>query len=427
MKKIIATILLQGYLMASTLLHVNVNSIDIPIIFEQDNRLPLTTVEFIFKDSGFLASNRAGLVSLSASLLNEGDSKLGAIEFAKELEDRAIELSSHSGRETFVFTIEALKEQFDYGLDKLISLIKSPNYKDEVFKKVVNKRLARLNQKRDDFDYIAANGLRSILFKNTPLANPSLGTPESINSLKLDDLKEYINTHIVLDNLIVVAGGDFNKTEVENFVKKFAKSLKRGKVEPIKKIKALDSKELKEQQEETQQAYIYFGAPYNMEANNTKRVIGKVASFILGSSGFGSRLMEEIRVKRGLAYSAYSRFVVNRTNSYFSGYLQTKLESQKEAIDVVKEVVENFVKNGVTKEELDSAKKFFAGSEPLRVELLSQRVNRAFNEYYSGLGLGFSKKELKIIDNLKLDELNNFIKEHPEIQDISFFIVTNKK
>ncbi len=413
--------------MASTLLHVNVNSIDIPIIFEQDNRLPLTTVEFIFKDSGFLASNRAGLVSLSASLLNEGDSKLGAIEFAKELEDRAIELSSHSGRETFVFTIEALKEQFDYGLDKLISLIKSPNYKDEVFKKVVNKRLARLNQKRDDFDYIAANGLRSILFKNTPLANPSLGTPESINSLKLDDLKEYINTHIVLDNLIVVAGGDFNKTEVENFVKKFAKSLKRGKVEPIKKIKALDSKELKEQQEETQQAYIYFGAPYNMEANNTKRVIGKVASFILGSSGFGSRLMEEIRVKRGLAYSAYSRFVVNRTNSYFSGYLQTKLESQKEAIDVVKEVVENFVKNGVTKEELDSAKKFFAGSEPLRVELLSQRVNRAFNEYYSGLGLGFSKKELKIIDNLKLDELNNFIKEHPEIQDISFFIVTNKK
>jgi len=427
MKKIIATILLQGYLMASTLLHVNVNSIDIPIIFEQDNRLPLTTVEFIFKDSGFLASNRAGLVSLSASLLNEGDSKLGAIEFAKELEDRAIELSSHSGRETFVFTIEALKEQFDYGLDKLISLIKSPNYKDKVFKKVVNKRLARLNQKRDDFDYIAANGLRSILFKNTPLANPSLGTPESINSLKLDDLKEYINTHIVLDNLIVVAGGDFNKTEVENFVKKFAKSLKRGKVEPIKKIKALDSKELKEQQEETQQAYIYFGAPYNMEANNTKRVIGKVASFILGSSGFGSRLMEEIRVKRGLAYSAYSRFVVNRTNSYFSGYLQTKLESQKEAIDVVKEVVENFVKNGVTKEELDSAKKFFAGSEPLRVELLSQRVNRAFNEYYSGLGLGFSKKELKIIDNLKLDELNNFIKEHPEIQDISFFIVTNKK
>ncbi len=413
--------------MASTLLHVNVNSIDIPIIFEQDNRLPLTTVEFIFKDSGFLASNRAGLVSLSASLLNEGDSKLGAIEFAKELEDRAIELSSHSGRETFVFTIEALKEQFDYGLDKLISLIKSPNYKDKVFKKVVNKRLARLNQKRDDFDYIAANGLRSILFKNTPLANPSLGTPESINSLKLDDLKEYINTHIVLDNLIVVAGGDFNKTEVENFVKKFAKSLKRGKVEPIKKIKALDSKELKEQQEETQQAYIYFGAPYNMEANNTKRVIGKVASFILGSSGFGSRLMEEIRVKRGLAYSAYSRFVVNRTNSYFSGYLQTKLESQKEAIDVVKEVVENFVKNGVTKEELDSAKKFFAGSEPLRVELLSQRVNRAFNEYYSGLGLGFSKKELKIIDNLKLDELNNFIKEHPEIQDISFFIVTNKK
>ncbi len=73
-----------------------------------------------------------------------------------------------------------------------------------------------------------------------------------------------------------------------------------------------------------------------MEVNSTKRVYGKIASFILGSSGFGSRMMEEIRVKRGLAYSAYSRFIVNKTHSYFSGYLQTKLESADEAKKVVR-------------------------------------------------------------------------------------------
>jgi len=413
--------------MAATLLHVNVDSVDVPVIFEKDNRLPLTSVEFIFKDSGKLASSKAGLVSLASSLLNEGDSKLGSIEFAKELENRAINLSANSGRETFVFSIESIKEQFNFGLDKLISLIKSPNYKDDVFKKIVAKRVATINQKSSDYDYIAANGLRSILFKGTPLANPSLGTIESIKSLTLNDLKEFISKHIVLDNLIVVAGGDFNQTEVEEFVKKFAKTLNRGKVKPIEKLTTSNAQEIKEQQEETKQAYIYFGAPYNMSINDKSRVVGKVASYILGSSGFGSRLMEEIRVKRGLAYSAYSRFVVNKTNSYFSGYLQTKLKSQKEAIDVVKDVIDKFLSKGVTQEELDAAKKFFLGSEPLRVETLSQRVNRAFNEYYNGVGLGFSKKELQLIENLKLEELNSFIKKHKEIKELSFFIVTNKK
>ena len=427
MKKLLIIFLIQGYLMAATLLKVEVQGVEVPIVFEKDNRLPLASVQFVFKDSGYLASNKAGLVSMSASLLNEGTKAKGSIEFAKELEDRAISLSANSGRETFVFTIESLKEKFNFGLDKLIELLKDPNYTEDTFKKIVKKRLAILQRKKSDYDYIAANGLRSILFKGTPLALPSLGDDNSIKELKLDDLKEYISSHILLNNLIVVVGGDFSEDEAKEIAKRFASNLKKGEVKPIAKIKASDKEELKEKSEPTKQAYIYFGSPYNMEISDKKRVIGKVASFILGSSGFGSRLMEEIRVKRGLAYSAYSRFVVNKTHSYFSGYLQTKLESQDEAIKVVKEVVSNFIKNGATKEELESAKKFYLGYEPLSVETLSQRVYRAFNEYYSGAGLGFSKEELKIIENLTIDELNSFIKEHQEITKMSFFVVNSKK
>ncbi len=413
--------------MAAMVLKVNVNGVDVPIVFEKDNRLPLTTVEFIFRDSGVLASKKAGLVSLSADLLNEGTASKGSVEFAKELENRAIEFSANAGNETFVFTIDSIKEQFNYGLDKLLELLKEPNYKEETFKKVVAKRLATLTSKSDDFDYIASNGLKSILFAGTTKAEPRLGTKESISSLKLADAKEYINSHLFLDNLIVVAGGDFSEDEIKTIAKKFASTLKRGKVEPIAKVSASDKEKTKEVAKDTKQAYIYFGAPYNMDISNKDRVIGQVASFILGSSGFGSRLMEEVRVKRGLAYSAYSRFVVNKSSSYFTGYLQTKLDTQKEAIDVVKDVIAKFIKKGVTKEELEAAKKYYLGSEPLRVETLNQRVGRAFNEYYSGAGLGFSKEKIEIIKNLKLKDLNKFIKEHSEIGKLSFFIVTDKK
>ncbi len=426
MKKIILLFLLQGYLMAATLLHTEINGVQVPIVFEKDNRLPLTTIEFIFRDSGSLASNKAGLVSLTANLLNEGTKKEGSANFAKELENRAIALSANSGKETFVFTLEAIKEQLPFAIKKLKELLQDPNYTEETFKKIVKKRIATLIKKGDDFDYIASNGLKSLLFENSNMALPQLGTKKSIETLTLNDLKSFIDTHIFLNNLIVVAAGDFNETEIEKITKDVASILKKGEVAPIQKIVTSDKERSKEQNEETKQAYIYFGAPYTMDVNGSQRYIGKIASFILGSGGFGSRLMEEIRVKRGLAYSAYSRFVVNRTNSYFTGYLQTKLENQENAVKSVKEVIANFVKNGVSKEELEAAKKFFLGSEPLRVETLNQRANRAFHEYYSGQGLGYSKKELALIEKLSLEDLNKFIKKHSEILKMSFFIVTKK-
>jgi len=96
----------------------------------------------------------------------------------------------------------------------------------------------------------------------------------------------------------------------------------------------------------------------------------------------------------------------------------------EEAKQTVQEVVAKFVKKGVTKEELEQTKKFLTGSEPLRVETMSQRLSRTFMEYYSGYELGHSEKELEKIKNITLKDLNTFIKEHTEILDMSFAIVT---
>ena len=134
--------------------------------------------------------------------------------------------------------------------------------------------------------------------------------------------------------------------------------------------------------------------------------------------------MEEIRVKQGLAYSAYARVNLNKSYSDFSGYLQTKTDTKDKAIKSVKEVIDNFLAKGVSKDELKAAKEFLSGSEPLRVETLSQRLNRAFFEYYRGLELGYSLKELKKIESLTLKELNDFIQAHKEIKKLSFFVVT---
>jgi predicted Zn-dependent peptidase len=133
--------------------------------------------------------------------------------------------------------------------------------------------------------------------------------------------------------------------------------------------------------------------------------------------------MEEIRVKRGLAYSAYGSISINKSHSYFNGYLQTKNKTASEAKQLVSKIISEFVEKGVSKEELEAAKKFLTGSEPLRSETLSQRLNRAFILYYRGLESDYSQKELEKIQNLKLEDLNSYIKFHNEINGLTFSIV----
>ncbi|WP_455757553.1 M16 family metallopeptidase [Sulfurimonas sp.] len=424
--KILFTLLILGQIMmAATIEYIETNGLKIPVIFESDRRLPLATMQFIFTNSGSITdTTKAGLAKMSARIMNEGTKKLGSSAFAEALESKAIHISSSTGTETFVMEVGGLKETFDVALNYLETLLKDPNFTPEALEKVKTTTIGSLSRKENDFDYVASNELKSILFNGSVLANPSSGTIESVKSINLEDIQKFIKSNIVSSKLIIAIGGDVEIKDVKEKIIKIIQTLPKGKSLDVQNYRVVDKREDSILKKETQQAYLYFGAPFNMSVEDKDYYKARVATFILGAGGFGSRMMEEIRVKRGLAYSAYARANVSKSSSYFNGYLQTKLESLEEAKKTVKEVVAEFVKNGVTKEELAHTKKFLLGSEPLRVETMSQRLNRTFMEFYKGQKLGHSARELKKIENLKLKDLNAFIKEHKEILDMSFAIVT---
>ena len=411
--------------MAATIDEIQTKNVSVPLIFEQDKRLPLITMQLVFTNSGSIAdTKKAGLAKFSAKVMNEGSKALGSSAFAEALESRAIHISATTGKETFVIELGCLKEEFDEGLKYLQLLLNEPNFTPEVIKKIKTATLGSLANKESDFDYIAANELKAILFKDSILAQPSSGTVASVKSIELDDVKNFIKENLVSSKLIVVVGGDTDIEEMKSKAVKIIDTLALGSKSEV--IKYEVTKEPKERviKKDTQQAYLYFGSPYNISVDSDDYYKARVSAFILGAGGFGSRLMEEIRVKRGLAYSAYARVDVSKSSSSMNGHLQTKLESLEEAKKSVKAIVEDFVKNGVKKSELEQTKKFLLGSEPLRVETMSQRLNRTFMEYYNGHKLGHSDRELERIKNLELEDLNSFIKEHKEILDISFAIVT---
>lgn len=410
--------------MPAKLLTITINNTNIPIIFEQDNRLPLVSMQLVFRNSGALTDTKSGLAKLASKLLGEGTKEQGSIAFATDLENRAVSLSASVGAESFVINLSSLKSEFDFAVSSLKRLLDDPNFTDKAFAKVQTQTIGVLTQKQSDFDYVASNQLKSILFANTPREYPTSGTMQSVESISLEDIKAHLQSHLGYDNVIAVIGGDLSEEEAVGMTSGVIGGLPRVELGEIEYINTTSKPTEKTIIAKTEQAYIYFGAPYHMPHDSDEVYLGKVAAFILGSSGFGSRLMEEIRVTRGLAYSAYASLSVNNTCSYLSGYLQTKLESGDEAKKVVQEVVDDFIAKGITKEELTSAKLFLLGSEPLRNETLQQRIGRAFSEYYSGKELGYKSLELEQIEAIELEQINEFIAKHSEIGDISFSVVT---
>jgi predicted Zn-dependent peptidase len=413
-------------LMASTLDYIEVNGVKIPFIFEEDKRLPIVSMQLIFTGSGSVdEGKKAGLAKSTAKMLNEGSLKKGSVGFADALDARAIQLSANAGSETFVIELGSLKEEFDTGLSLLSEQLKEPNFTAKSLDKVKTMTLSDISRKEADFDSVASDELKAVLFEGTVLATPNIGTKASVKSITLDDIKSFASHHLVLSNVLIVMGGDIGMEEAKRKVSLLLAPLAVGHATPERHFQPRTTpKESILKRPSTEQAYLYFGSPFAMKEGDSEFYKARVAMFILGSSGFGSRLMEEIRVKRGLAYSAYSRLSVAKTNTYFSGYLQTKLESQAEAKKTVIEVIDSFVRDGVTQAELDQARKFLLGSEPLRVETLSQRLGRTFSEYYQGKPLGYSLQELELIRHLTLDELNDFIQRHGEIKNLSYAIVT---
>lgn len=413
--------------MSAKIKQLNIKGLKIPVIFEKQEALPIVNIQLVFTNSGSIQDKKkAGLAKLSSKLLNEGTKSLGSVGYASVLEENAISIHSDVGFETFVLEMSSLKDKSKQGFKLLKQLLDDPNYSKETLEKLKVLQTGSLNRKENDYDYVSKVALKSILFKDTPLEKPSSGTIKSISKIELKDIKEFLNNTLDLNNLIVVAGGDITFEKLEKRLNKLLENLNAQNKNQLTNVQ-VSAKETSKNTltKDTQQAYIYFGSPFNMSASDDNYYKAKVASFILGGSGFGSRLMEEIRVKRGLAYSAYGNILVNKSHSYFSGYLQTKNENSEEAVKLVEDIVEEFIKNGVTKDELQAAKNFLSGSEPLRTETLSQRLNRAFMLYYRGLEQNYPQMELDKISSLDLDDLNAFIKSHNEIKNITFSIVRN--
>lgn len=335
--------------------------------------LPMLDLRLTFAAGSAYDSDKAGISSMTISMLNKGAAGLNADQIAEAFESVGANFSSGSAHDMAWISLRTLTlgEQMQTALQNWQKVIEKPTFPEADFERLKKQALVGLQAEKQSPGAIASKVFYKNLYGDHPYAQPQSGTEKSISDLKTDDLKAFYKRYFVNKNGQLALVGSIDKKQAEKIAKQISRALLtegRGEGKPaesIPEVKPLQESKVVRIPFPSTQAHVMIGQPGDKRGDKDYFSL-YLGNHGLGGSGFTSRLMKEVRVKRGLSYSVYSYFIPMQENGPFMLGLQTKLSQTDEAIKVARDVLETFQKDGPSEEDLAASKLNITGGFPLR-------------------------------------------------------------
>jgi len=317
------------------------------VYFVNVPELPMLDLRLSFAAGSAYDGNKLGVSGMTTSMLNKGAAGLNADQIAENFESVGANFSSNSGRDAISISLRTLTldEQLEKGLENWLKVIEKPEFPEADFNRLKKQALIGLQAEKQNPGAIASKAFYKNLFPGHPYGEPQNGTEESINAMTVDDLKTFFKRYFVNKNGQIALVGSIDKKQAEAIAERVSKALTsddRGegeKAAAIPEVKPFTEAKTVHIPYPSSQAHIYIGQPGNKRGDKDYYSL-YLGNHELGGSGFTSRLMKEIRVKRGLSYSVYSYFIPMKEFGPFMLGLQTKLSQTDEAIKVARDVLE---------------------------------------------------------------------------------------
>jgi zinc protease len=394
----------------------------------EEHSLPFVTLQLLI-DAGSRQDphGQEGLSYMTARGLLLGTSRRSVTAINEELDFLGAGLSASAGRDYTTVVLRVLKKDLDKGLDLLMDALTQPTFPDDEIRREVEKTLAAIQSQEDQPDEVAEKAFQRDLFLTSPYAHPVQGTKESLSRLTREALVTFYRAYYHPNNSKLTVVGDITADELK------AKLLPRFINWPPAEIPevpfvatyARESKVTKIDREITQ-ANIILGHT-GVSRNNPDYYALTVMNYILGGGGFSSRLVEEVRDKRGLAYSVTSFFDPGKYPGAFQVVLQTKNTSAREAISLSLEEINKIQKEGVSEKELEAAKKYLIGSFPMRLDTQGKLVTFLTQVEYYGLGLDYPEKYPSLIRSVTREDVLRVAKAYLHPENVILVVVANLK
>jgi zinc protease len=371
-------------------------------LFARQAELPLVTVELIIK-AGTLQepSGKEGLANLTASLLLNGTKSRTSAKIAEELDFMGARLSASGGDDFARVSLTVLKQNLGPALALLQDILLNPTFPAVEVQRKVSQFKAALASEKDDPMVVAGRAFNKDLYGAFPYGYPILGTPQGLSAITRKDLVAFHRRYYRPNNAVLSVVGDLTPEEARQWVHKTfggwaAAPIPAPKLPPIP---PLTQRQVVVIDKDITQANIILGN-LGITRKNPDFYAFQVMNYILGGGGFVSRLMDDIRVNRGLAYSVSSTFSPGLAPGPFAVVLETKNATAGEAITRVVEQLRHIMSQPVTPEELKDAKSYLIGSFPRKMDSMSKRAwLLGYVEIY-GLGLDYPWRYPDLIQHL---------------------------
>ncbi len=406
------------------------------LILRENENVPVISIHGTI-DAGEIYENKKqnyAVATLTAMMLDRGTENLNRNNISSILENMgaSIEFSA----DTEVINLEAQSRSSDK--EKLISLIaqelRKPLFAEEEFVKLKTQLLLQLEQSRDDLDYLGKIAFNQLLYsENHPYYELSINEQiEKLKALSIKDLKEFYKAYYEPKRIILVISGDFANDEMTNLIAEYfgdwtntntAKDFNIPNVE-IKKTQETKIIEVAGKS----QANIIIGHAGVINRKDKDFYALLVANDILGGgSTLTSKLGKEIREKKGLVYSVYSRFNAYRGAGSFKINLGTNPKNIDEAITSAKEIIKAFLLGDISDEEITRAKNYRKGAFIAHNLVSNANVASALNLYaILGLDLNTINDYPKIIDSLTKEEIISAAKKYIYPDNLQIVIIKPK-
>jgi zinc protease len=397
-------------------------------LFSPQTELPLVTLELLIK-AGTLTDppGKEGLANLTASLLLNGTKSRSSAKIAAEVDFMGARLSAAGGGDFATVSLTVLKKDLGPALELLQDVLMNPTFPAAEVVRKVNQFKAALASAEDEPKTVASRTFIKDLYGAFPYNHPVMGTPQGLTAITRQDLVEFHRNYYRPNNTVLSLVGDLTPEEAQAWVTKIFGAWAAAPLPAVKlpAIPRLDQRRVVVVDKDITQANIILGN-LGIARHNPDFYAFQVMNYLLGGGGFVSRLMDDIRVNRGLAYSVYSSFDPGLEPGPFIVALETKNASAGEAITQVVEQLRRIMTQPVTPEELKEAKSYLIGSFPRKMDSISKRAwLLGYAEVY-GLGLNYPWRYPELIQHLTPEDIQKVAEKYLQPEKYLLVVVGNK-
>ncbi|RZI70996.1 MAG: insulinase family protein [Pseudomonas sp.] len=336
------------------------------VLFVEAHELPMFDMRLLFAAGSSQDGATPGIALVTNAMLNEGIKGKNVSAIAEGFEGLGADFGNGSYRDMAIASLRSLSaaDKREPALKLFADVVGKPTFPADSLARIKNQLLAGFEYQKQNPGKLAGDELFKRLYGDHPYAHPSMGTAKSIAPLTLAQLKAFHAKAYAAGNAVIALVGDLTRAEAEAVATQVSAALPKGPA-LAQTVAPTEPKPSETHIEFPSKQTHLMLAELGITRGDPDYATLSLGNSILGGGGFGSRLMTEVREKRGLTYGVSSGFTPMQAQGPFMISLQTRAELSENTLKLVKDITRDFLANGPTQKELDDAKRELAGSFPL--------------------------------------------------------------